>query len=481
MAFPQACLPGRHTTDSVLDDLEEVKIMSSAKEPLRVGYGSCTENDRIEPGVLLAEKGDVRYVCFDTLAERTLAHRQMKRLADPTAGYNPHMEARIRALLPFCLKNHVRAIGNFGGANPLSAADLVMKVIQETGASGIKVATVLGDDVRYLLTPDLELWETGEPLGRLEGEIVSANAYLGADPIVAALREGADIIITGRVADPSLFLAPLIFEFGWRCDDWHRLGAGIVLGHLVECATHVTGGSYFDPGYTEDVPGLGYLGCPIVEAFESGEGIITKLPGTGGGVSVNSCKAQLLYEIHNPAEYITPDVIADFRNVTLTHLGKDRVRVSGGKGKARPECLKVSVGVLEGYIGEGQIGWAGPGCYEKAKCAAEAVKQNLKPVMGDIDELRIDFMGVNSVFGPAAPEPATSPNEVRLRVAGRTKKEEVADTIGHEVEMMYFGPLGAGGAWRNVRRVLSMYSTLMHRNKVPAKVITNEITLREVK
>lgn len=448
---------------------------------VRIGAGSAYEGDRIEPAVLLAEKGDINYLCFDTLAERTLAFAQLRKLADPNKGYNPLTEARIRAVLPSCVKNGIKIIGNFGAANPLAAGDVVIKIIEEMGFSGLKVAIVVGDDVRHLLTPDLEIWETGEPLGKLEGEIISANAYIGADPIVAALKEGADIVITGRCADPSLFLAPLIYEFGWKENDWDLKAAGIVVGHLLECGAHVTGGNYLDPGYTEDVPDIAHLGFPIAEVYEDGEAIITKVPGTGGIVTVNTCKAQLVYEIHDPANYLTPDVVADVRNVTFEQVGKDQVKVSGAKGKEKPQNLKVLVGVMQGYIGEGEIGWAGPGCYEKAKIAADAIKENLQPVMDEIEELRIDFIGVNSIFGPVSPEPATPPNEVRLRVAGRTKSEEIAAKIGAETELMFFGPLGAGGVWRNVRPCLAMYSTLIPREKVPIKVIIKEITIREVR
>lgn len=451
------------------------------QKTLRVGYGSAYENDKIEQGVTIAEKGEVRYLCFDTLAERTLAFAQQRKLADPTKGYNPLTEERLRATLPHCVKNKTKIISNMGAANPIAAADAATRVVEEMGFSGITIATVIGDDVRDLLTPEMMVWETGEPLEKLKGEIVSANAYLGADPIVAALELGADIVITGRTADPSLFLAPLIYEFGWKKDDWNLLGRGIVLGHLVECASHVAGGSYFDPGYTEDIPDPAHLGAPIVEVWENGEGVISKVRGTGGRINVHSCKAQLLYEVHDPSHYITPDVVADFSQVTFEQMGDDAVKVRGGGGKQRPDKLKVTIGLKEGYIGEGQIGWGGPGCYEKAKIAANAIRNNLRKFSDEIEELRFDFIGVNSIFGEMAPEPSSQPNEVRLRVAGRTRNPEIADRIGYETELMYFGPVGAGGAARNIRQVMGMYSTLISRDKVPLRIISRRSIMQEVK
>ncbi len=444
---------------------------------VRIGCGAAYEMDRIEPPVLLAEKGNIDYLCFETLAERTLGFAQLRRMAEPEKGYNPLTEARLRAVLPACVKNHIKIIANFGAANPLGAADMAMKVIRDMGLGGLSLATVLGDDVRHLLTPDLEIWETGESLAKLDGEVVSANAYIGADPIAVALREGADIVITGRAADPSLFLAPLIYEFGWKEDDWNLLGAGTVVGHLLECSVQVTGGMYLDPGYTEDVPDIAHLGFPIAEVYEDGEAIITKVPGTGGIVTTNTCKAQLLYEIHDPASYLTPDVAADFRYVHFDQIGDDQVKVSGGRGKERPKDLKVMIGVMQGYIGEGQISWAGPGCYEKARVAAEAVKTNLQPVMSDIEELRVDFIGVDSIFGSVSPELQMEPNEVRLRVAGRAKTEQVAERIGQEVEYHLFGPIGAGGIAKSVRPCLAMYSTLIPRENILTEVTVHRIDI----
>lgn len=448
---------------------------------IRIGGGAGYEEDIFEPAVIMAENGNIDYLCFETLAERTLAFAQKRKLEDPTKGYNPLTEARMRAVLPACVNNQVKIISNFGAANPLGATEVVTRVIQEMGFSGLKIATVVGDDVRHLITADAEILETKASLEELKGEFVSANAYIGAEPIIVALEAGADIVLTGRTADPSLFLAPLMYEFGWRRDDWDLLGAGIVVGHLLECSAYVTGGYYFDPGYSEDVPDIANLGYPIAEVYEDGEAIITKVSSTGGVVSPNSCKAQLVYEIHDPSSYITPDVVADFSHVKLEQVGKDRVKVSGARGRERPGTLKVSVGTMEGYIAEGEIGWAGPGSYEKAKVSAEAIRKKLEPMGSEIEELRIDFVGVDSIFGPIAPKPASPPNEVRLRMAIRTREEEIAKKVLYAFGFIIAAPLGMGGGRMNTRPVLGISSTLIPREKVVTKVFTQRIDIHEVK
>ena len=439
-----------------------------------------TELERFEPAVLLAEKGDIQYLCFENLAERTLAFAQRRKLKNPAEGCNPDIEARMKAVLPVCAEKGIKIITNAGAANPGEGTARVLRVIRELGLSGIKVAAVLGDDVRHTLSPSLKIWETGKTLDQLPGEVVSANAYIGATPIVEALKQGADIVITGRCADPSLFLAPLIYEFGWPQDNWDLMAAGTLVGHLLECSAYVTGGNYWDPGYSEDVPDLAHIGYPIAEVCEDGHAVITKVAGTGGIVTPTTCKVQMVYEIHDPENYKTPDVVADFSRVEMRSVGKDRVEVSGARGKEKPEALKVSIGVMDGYMAEAERGWAGPGCYEKAKVAAQAIQTNLQPMMDDILELRADLIGVNAIFGPMAPEPAAPPNEVRVRIAGRTKTEQAADKILYECRHLLFGPLGTGGTRSNVKPILSIYSSLIPRDRVPVTVICHEMQITEV-
>jgi len=451
------------------------------KKVVRIGGGSAYERDILEPAVVLAERGNLDYLCFDTLAERTLALAQARRNADSTQGYNPLTEKRMKAVLPACVKNGVKIIGNFGAANPKAATDIVIKVIGELGFSGLKIATVLGDDVRHLVTPDLEVWETGGTVGELKGNVVSANAYIGADPIVAGLKEGADIVVTGRSADPSLWLAPLIYEFGWKKDDWDLKAAGIIAGHLSECSFQSTGGNYLDPGYTEDVPGYANIGYPIAEVSANGEMVLTKVEGTGGIVTPNSTKVQLVYEIQDPANYLTPDVIVDIRNVKIEQVGKDRVKISGVRGKERPRTLKVQLGVPEGYIAEAIMTWGGPGSYEKAKYVVENVLKSWLPKIQGISDSRYDYIGVNSIHGPASSELKASPPEVWLRCAARAQSLDAGNEFCDEVIVGSLLPAGSGGLRRDVRPVLAVYSTLIPREKIPTKVIVQDIMIKEVK
>ena len=301
------------------------------KKSVRIGSGAGYSGDRIEPAVELAEKGDIDYLIFECLAERTIAIAQHAKMKDPQAGYDPLLEARMRAVLTVCAKKGIRIVTNMGAANPRAAAAKVRDIARSMGLENLKIAAVSGDDVLAMLQDgDYTIADNGLPVSSLGERILSANAYLGAAPLVAALAQGADVVITGRVADPALVLAPLVHEFGWRMDDWDRLGQGTVVGHLLECAGQITGGYYADPG-VKDVPGLARLGFPIGEVSADGTVVISKVAGSGGMVTAGTCKEQLLYEIHDPSSYFTPDVIADFSQVTISEDGPDRVTVRGGR------------------------------------------------------------------------------------------------------------------------------------------------------
>jgi hypothetical protein len=279
-----------------------------------------------------------------------------------------------------------------------------------------------------------------------------------------ALRSRADVIITGRVSDPALFLAPLVHEFGWGLDDWDRLGQGTVVGHLLECAGQVTGGYFADLG-RKRVPDLARLGFPLAEVGTDGVAVITKVPGSGGMVSAATCKEQLLYEIHDPSAYLTPDVIADFTGVTLTEAGFDRVLVQGGAGRARPATLKVSVGCRDGFIGEGQISYAGSDAEERGRLALEIVARRLQLTGAVFDEIRYDLIGVDSILGAQRSRADTRPSEVRARVTARTRTLRDAVRIGNEVEALYTnGPAAGGGVTRSAREVLAMSSAIVPRN-----------------
>jgi hypothetical protein len=441
---------------------------------VRIGVGAGFSGDRLDAALPLVERGEVGYLVFECLAERTIALAQRDKLRNPERGYHPFLEERLRRVLPACVERGVKIVGNLGAANPEAAGARVVQVAEELGIRRLKVATVLGDDVLDLIREgDYRITETGEPIGGLK-RIVSANAYLGAEPIRDALALGADVVITGRVADPSLVLGPLEHELGWAADDWRRLGAGTVVGHLLECTTQVTGGYFADPGY-KDVPNLAAVGYPIAEVEESGEALVTKTPGSGGLVSVATCKEQLLYELHDPTRYLTPDVAADFTGVRLEAVGPDLVRVSGGRGAPRPDTLKVSVGYLDGWIGEGQVSYGGPGAVERARLAGEVVQDRLELLGVRTRELRVECVGVDALYSSATPG-APPPYEVRLRVAARTDTEEEATIVAHEVDALGLsGPSAGSIAAMTVREVLGVVSTFVPRELVSLRVVVQEV------
>ncbi|WP_069706051.1 acyclic terpene utilization AtuA family protein [Burkholderia seminalis] len=442
----------------------------TAKQPerrVRIGAGAGYSGDRIEPAVELAEHGQLDYLVFECLAERTIAIAQQARRQDPALGYDPLLDARMHAVLPVAAAKHVRIVSNMGAANPRAAARRTARIARSLGIAGLKVAAVEGDDVRdVVLRGAFRFEESGDEVAAYRDRIVSANAYLGAAPIVDALAAGADVVLTGRVADPSLFAAPLIHAFGWRMDDWDTLGQATVVGHLLECAGQVTGGYFADPGY-KDVPNLARLGFPIGEVAADGSVTITKVPHAGGRVSAATCKEQLLYEIHDPARYLQPDVVADFTRVAVAEDAIDRVRVTGGRGAARPDTLKVSVAYVDGYIGEGQISYGGPGARERARLALDIVRERLALTGVAATELRFDLIGVDALYGDATPAAHGEPAEVRVRVAGRAASAAEAARIGNEVETLYTnGPAGGGGAFKSTREVIAVQSVLLPRAAV---------------
>jgi hypothetical protein len=428
---------------------------------VRLGSGAGYAGDRIEPAVELAERGAIDYLVFECLAERTIALAQQAKMRDPEGGYDPLLEARMRAVLAPCRARGIRIVTNMGAANPVAAARRTRALAQEIGLSGLRIAAVDGDDLLDAVREGgFTLEESGEPVSSLGNRIVSANAYLGAAPIVAALAEGADVVITGRVGDPALFLAPLIHEFGWAMDDWERLGRGTLAGHLLECAGQITGGYFADPGF-KDIAGLARLGFPIGIVAEDGTVEITKVEGSGGAVTLATCKEQMLYEVHDPVRYIQPDVVADFSGVRMAQAGPDRVRAEGATGSPATGLLKVSVGYVDSYVGEGQIAYAGPGALARGQLAREIVRERLALTGVRTSELRFDLIGVDALHG-AALSRGQEPYEVRLRVAGRTETMAEAVRIGNEVETLYTnGPAGGGGAWKAAREVVAVQSVLV--------------------
>ena len=432
---------------------------------LRIGCGAGFAGDRLDAALALAEDGALDYLVLECLAERTIALAQLRRCKDPKQGFDPRLDRRIEQLLPVIKRRGVRLVSNMGAANPIAAADAIVAIARRLNIV-VKVAAVVGDDVVDAIDLDEPVMEGGAPLSKY-APLVSANAYLGSAEVVSALATGADIVITGRVADPSLFLAPMIAHYGWAVDDRDRLARGTCIGHLLECAGQICGGYFADPG-RKDVPDLAWLGFPYADIDTDGNATIGKVQGTGGRIDLATVKEQLLYEVTDPNGYLTPDVVADFSTVALREIGHDRVEVSGARGRNRPERLKVSVGYHAGYVGEGEIGYGGTNALGRARLAADIVRERLS---GRFEELRVDLIGSTSLNGRSffADE---NPYEVRLRVAARATTAEDAQLIGDEVEALYTnGPAGGGGTRKYVHEQVGIVSTMIDRDRVHAGVV----------
>ncbi len=442
---------------------------------LRIGAGSAWWGDRISPAALNAEKGALDYLCFETMAEATVSAAQVRKPRDPSfPGYDTWLDDRMRAVLPACLRHGTKIITNQGWINPDGAAQRIVHWLRELGASGIKVASVSGSLITDRV---LELTETilenGQPTAMLKPSLVSAEVYLGAEPLVEALKLGAQIVVSGRVADPSIFMAPMMYEFGWDALDHVHLGRGNGLGHLMECGAQVTGGYFADPGF-KDVPRPWDLAFPIIEVESDGSAVLTKVTGTGGAVNLMTVKEQMFYEVHDPANYITPDAIVDFTTTRLEQIGPDRVRISHLSGKPRTPTLKVSIGCAEGYIGEDMFFYAGPGAMRRAELAKQILEERFRIVELAAEELRIDFLGLNAIHGAMTPADAPEPYEVGVRVAARTKTREEANKVGREVDGMAVSGLGMTGKrvphQDRTREIIGVWSSLVPREKVVPEI-----------
>lgn len=428
--------------------------MSSPPPPLLIGCGAGFSGDRWDAAVpvvrtLIARSGPA-VLMFETLAERTLALAQLQRRQNPAAGFEPTLERFIRPVLADCVRHGIPIVGNFGAANPRGAAACLQALAAELGLGALRVGVVEGDDVLAQLSPE----QLAQVRGPRSDTPVSANAYLGAQGIAACLRAGAQVVVTGRVADPALALGPLLAHFGWAEDDWDRLAAGTIAGHLLECGAQVCGGYFADPGL-KDVPDLAHVGFPILEVQADGRFVVGKAEATGGCVDERTVKEQLLYEIHDPAAYLTPDVVADLSEVTLQVLGPDRVQVSGVRGHARPDTLKTTACFEGGWLAEGEISYAGPNAVARARLAAQVVRSRLAELAPGLQPVRCDLIGVASLFaddagtwaaGQHGLEPAGLMQDVRLRVAARAPLRSEAELLTREVLALYTcGPAGGGG------------------------------------
>ena len=443
-----------------------------ARDRIRIGCGAGFADDRIPPGVEIVERGELDYLAMECLAERTIARETLDRAKDPSKGYTPVLLERMEAILPPALRRGVRIVTNMG------AARAVRKHALEWGCPDYTCAVVLGDEVTDIMRahPELPLMEDGTPLESLLPRMASANAYLGADVVARGFGTGAELVITGRVADPALFLGPMLHAFGWSYDDYAKLANGTLAGHLLECSGQLTGGCFADPGMkeVEDLAGLGY---PLADVWADGRVEVSKTPGSGGRLDVATCTEQLLYEMHDPAAYITPDCVLDASGVSFRQLGKDRVALDGARGKPRTATYKVVVGYFDGYMGSGEMGFAGVNAVARAKLGIEVVKERLRRRGLTYEEMRVDLIGMNSLHandpstdnGMQAPEPY----EVRLRIAARTPDKKAAEAVGAEVRSLHMqGPTGAGGGINfGARQILAVKSVLIPREWVKPEII----------
>jgi hypothetical protein len=439
---------------------------------IRIANGQGFWGDWLEAPVRLVEQGPIDYLVLDYLAEVTMSILQKQRQADPKLGYArdfPPLLGRIEKLMR---ERNVKVIANAGGVNPLACALEVRRL-----APSLKIAMVIGDDVFEDLDQFLEQghemrnMDTGQLLSTVRPRILSANAYIGAFPLAEALNAGADVVIAGRCTDTALALAPMIHRFGWKADDWNKLAAGTIAGHIVECGSQCTGGNC--QADWQHIPDFANIGYPIVEAEPDGTFAITKHPGTGGRVTLDSVKEQLLYELGDPQNYITPDCVADFTSIRLKQESPDRVRVSGIRGAARPAMLKLSISYADGYRAVGSLVYTAPQALEKARVADSIVRERLKQLGLRFDDIYTEFFGVNACHGPVA-LPNPDPPEVQLRIGVRGQDRKAVDRFTRELApLVLSGPptgTGFGEGRPPVREVVAFWPALIPRDLIHTRV-----------
>ena len=448
---------------------------------VRLGSATGWSRDRFEPAEDLLREGKLDYLCFDSMSEVTMSAAQVARMESADVPpYDPYLEPRLEPLLAGCKAQGVRIVTNKGWLDPLAAAEKTVEIARRLGIRGLKVAAVSGGMLTERIADmGLNFIETGEPISRHRERIVSAEAYMGAGGIVEALRLGADVVITGRVADGCVYLGPLAHEFGWDFADHHKMARGMIVGHLMECGSQVSGGYFADPGY-KDVPDLHNVGNPIAEVSEV-RIVIGKLPGTGGRISTATCKEQLLYEVQDPSRYLCPDVIADLGKVRFRQSGPDEVEVLIDEaGLPKTATLKALIGLREGYMTEEMVLFAGPGALERAELTKTILRERFRRIGLQAEEIRMDYIGIDSVHREASPAPAQAPYEVILRVAIKTALKSEADKLRREIDPLAVNGASATGKWATsspgsrVRAVVGLNSALVPREALQAKVVLCE-------
>jgi hypothetical protein len=439
---------------------------------IRIANGQGFWGDWLEAPVRLVEQGPIDYLILDYLAEVTMSILQKQRQADPTRGYASDFPPLIARIAKQIKARGVKVIANAGGVNPVACAQAVL-----AAAPGLKVAVVLGDDILPRIDELLAKghamtdMDTGAPLSSIRDRILSANAYIGAFPLAEALATGADVVIAGRSTDTALALAPMIHEFGWKADDFDKMAAGTIAGHIVECGAQCTGGNCQSDW--QNIPDMANVGYPIIEAEPDGSFVITKHKGTGGRVDIHSVKEQLLYELGDPKRYLTPDCVADFTSIQIASDGPDRVRVSGIRGGPRPPTLKLSISFADGWKATGTLVYTWPQALEKAKAADKIVRERLVNLGLSFAELHTEYFGVNACLGPVAP-PIDTPAEVQLRIGVRDQNRKSVDRFTRElIPLVLNGPPGATGFGEGrpqVREIVAYWSALLPREEIQTRV-----------
>ena len=455
---------------------------NNVKDSIRIASGQGFWGDLLTAPIDQVTKGPVDYMMMDYLAEVTMSIMQKQKRKDPKLGYAKDLVELFEQILPVCLEKNIKVITNGGGVNPLACSEAILNVARKLGIKKLTVGVVLGDDILDRIDDiksrgiGLDNMESGEKLDSVRNRLQSANVYFGAFPIVDALKQGAQIVVTGRTTDTGLTLAPMVHEFGWKENDWDKLAAGTVAGHILECGGQASGGNF--SGDWRAVPDLAHIGFPIAEAHPNGEIVITKHEKTGGLVSLPTVKEQLLYEIGNPKEYITPDCVADFTTIQLEQAGTDRVKMSGVKGKASTDFYKVSMSYFDGYTAVGTLTYSWPDALEKAQKADEVLRARLNDLRLDFEEVRTEFMGYNSCHGPLAQSQQES-NEVVLRVGVRSQDYKAVERFGKELApLILTGPpavTGFAGGRPKPSEVISYWPALIPKSAVKPEVILKQI------
>ena len=450
---------------------------------VRLGAGMAFWGDRVQPAIEMVERGEIDYLCCDHLAELTMSILAKQRAKNGDRGYTRDILDLLRGALPAIVDKGIKVVTNSGGANPRAAAEAIATLAKELGLSGVRIAVVTGDDIESdiddLVAQGVSFanLDTGQEIVEVRARLTHAAVYTGCEGIVEALRQGAQIVVCGRVTDIALYLGPLIHEFGWAPDDWHRLGMATVVAHAIECGGQATGGLY--AGDWAGTPGLEELGYPIAEVSDDGTAVLTKTPGTGGRVDIGTVSEQLVYEILDPGNYLTADVTADFTQVRLEEIGPDQVRITGGTGKPAPATLKVNMGYRAGFVGEAQFTYTWPDAYAKAQRGLAFLRTRLEKAGFEYSEDLVEYIGHNSMWGSRIAEPDDPElTEIVVRYAARCPDEVEARKVFTESVPLYNnGPAGVAGVGTRppLKELYAIWPCL-----IPREHVTQSVEILEV-